>query len=650
MKKLNWFRVCVSVVVLMILFTDVYSMALLRRPEAPQRPEIFINDQPIDSFFVLIQELVYSRPDSMRLLVRNALEKVREAGHIEWQAKMQGLLGISFALESEYLRAREYFHKALELAIQSGDHNSIGDAYNNLGGIDFITGNRKDALENFHEAIRNYNEGGYFSKAANIHTNIGSLYVELNNFDKAFYHLHKAYQNLLQFKNTTGQTIALNSLAHAYRDIGQTDSALYFINKSIALSEETRNHYSLANALELKASIYLKTNRYKDAFDFYVKSLETAQVIKNTSMISNSYLGLARLSFELKEIDESLSYAYQSLELASRANDLKVKSDVRILLSSLYEHIGDYETSLHHYKAAEEIKTQISNQSKLHQIYNIEISRLSKEKEVQQLEIEQQKLLVSKRNSAIIIISLIFSIITITLILIFSKIRQNQKIRMNKALLKHSEESAKAALNAEIQERKRLGIELHDGIGPLLSLAKLNVTALLEKPGLNESRKSVILQNTVGTLNEILREIKYISHNMAPIVLIEKGFESAVKDLVIKLNETEKYTVQLDITGLNGKLEHYCEYVLYRSMLEILHNTLLHANGSDINIQIIQNEEDITIMIEDNGRGFKVEEKLNGNGLGLKSAISRIEGIKGKLYIDSEDGRGTIVTMIVPLG
>lgn len=627
---------------------DFYSMNFSRKPE-PVKQNVSIYQKTIDSVIVHIQALVYSKPDSMRMLAEKVYKTAKKIGHLEWQAKLLGIIGISYTMESDYLTARKYFYDALDLAVRSGNFKSKGEAYNNLGGIDFITSNYRNALENFLEAIQNYEAGGYYTVAAEIHTNIGILYVELNNIEKAFYHLKKGYQQLLQLENIAGQTIALNSLAHAYLDIDQKDSAMYYVNKSIGLSEEANNQYSLANALKLKAGIYLKSNLYSDASEFYFKSLKAAQQINNGSMISNSYLGLSRLFFELNEIEESLSYAHKALELATNIHDLKMIKNVHTFLSSIYEHIGDFETSLQHRKMADDLNMQISDQSKLHQIYNIEISQLIKDKEIQKLEIDRQRLLVSKRNSLIIIISLLFTILMAILFLIFTKTRQQQKIKLKETLFRHAEERSKSALNAEVNERKRLGIELHDGVGPLLSLAKLNVTALIENDGLHEKRKTAILHNTVDTLDEVLKEMKNISHNMAPIVLIEKGFEVAVRDLVSKLNETEKYRVTLDINGLNGSIGHYHEHVLYRSILEIIHNSLLHANGSEIHIQIIQNEEDITIMIEDNGKGFKMKEKLNGNGLGLKSTISRIEGLKGEFYIDSEDGRGTIVTMIVPL-
>jgi signal transduction histidine kinase len=136
---------------------------------------------------------------------------------------------------------------------------------------------------------------------------------------------------------------------------------------------------------------------------------------------------------------------------------------------------------------------------------------------------------------------------------------------------------------------------------------------------------------------------------MAPAILIEKGFEAAVRTLVTKLNETNNFKVFLDMFGLECHMEPYFEHALYRSVLEIINNTVCHANATEIDIQIIQNNKDLTIMIEDNGIGFDTEEKLNGKGMGLKSTASRIDNLNGQFFIDSAKGMGTIVTMIIPL-
>jgi signal transduction histidine kinase len=96
-------------------------------------------------------------------------------------------------------------------------------------------------------------------------------------------------------------------------------------------------------------------------------------------------------------------------------------------------------------------------------------------------------------------------------------------------------------------------------------------------------------------------------------------------------------------------MESYLEHALYRSTLEILNNVMVHAHATEIGIQIIKNHQDITMMIEDNGNGFNPDEIHSNKGLGLKSTFSRIESLNGKLYIDSVSGRGSIITIIVPV-
>ncbi|MCO6468467.1 MAG: hypothetical protein J5I54_06435, partial [Bacteroidales bacterium] len=277
---------------------------------------------------------------------------------------------------------------------------------------------------------------------------------------------------------------------------------------------------------------------------------------------------------------------------------------------------------------------------------------LSKDKEIQKLEIERQQYLIKQRNTMIYIIVLIFLIIIVLIVSLYflyaNKVKVEQKKKINDANLKVAEERAKAALDAEIQERKLLGLELHDRVGPLLSLVKLNITALAGQLDSINDRRAKMVNSTLDTINEILKEIKQISQNMAPIILIEKGFEAAIKNLVVRLNETNNYQVNLDMYAINDKLEPYVEHVLYRSILESINNVLSHAKGTEINIQIVGNQDDITVMIEDNGQGFDVSDLQKNNGLGMKSTQKRIEGFKGNMFVDSKIGKGTIVTFIIP--
>ncbi len=611
---------------------------------------IIIDGQPVDTLFKEMQDLVYSNPDSARILADNVLKKLDDN---EWQIRILNLIGTTCVVQSNHFQAFESYHKALKLSIQSNNPERIGDSYNNLGVLNLSIKNNKDALENFLAAIQNYELASIPDKINVIHCNLGILYLDLSNVEKAFYHFHRSQNGFLDSQDSQGLAIVYSHLAASLLQVNQPDSAMFYAKLSIQVANSISDLYTSAFALTIEGNIYLKEGDFKSAEAIYKESLEISEKINSGSLITTSQLGLARINLEQNNTDKALEHAYKALEEAEITNSTELIYDVFEVLSAIYEQTEDFEKALSYYKSANNLKIALNDQSKLHQLYYMEINQLIKDKEAQLLEIEKQKLSLSQRNSLLILLGLLFIAIIIIILLIYNnhinKVKQEQAVKFNEAVVKLTEERSKAAFDAEIQERKRLGLELHDSIGPMLSLAKLNLTALLERSDLASERKSMILNNTVSTLNEILREMKHIVQNMAPIVLIEKGFRFAIENLVLKLNETEKYTVTLDISGLNEEMDQYLEHALYRAILEVVNNILSHADGSEINIQIIQNHEDITIMIEDNGIGFNPQRHEDSKGIGLKSLVSRIEGLKGKVFIDSVVGRGTIVTIVVPV-
>ena len=611
---------------------------------------IIIDGQPVDTLFKEMQDLVYSNPDSARILADNVLKKLDDN---EWQIRILNLIGTTCVVQSNHFQAFESYHKALKLSIQSNNPERIGDSYNNLGVLNLSIKNNKDALENFLAAIQNYELASIPDKINVIHCNLGILYLDLSNVEKAFYHFHRSQNGFLDSQDSQGLAIVYSHLAASLLQVNQPDSAMFYAKLSIQVANSISDLYTSAFALTIEGNIYLKEGDFKSAEAIYKESLEISEKINSGSLITTSQLGLARINLEQNNTDKALEHAYKALEEAEITNSTELIYDVFEVLSAIYEQTEDFEKALSYYKSANNLKIALNDQSKLHQLYYMEINQLIKDKEAQLLEIEKQKLSLSQRNSLLILLGLLFIAIIIIILLIYNnhinKVKQEQAVKFNEAVVKLTEERSKAAFDAEIQERKRMGLELHDSVGPMLSLAKLNLTALLERSDLAPERKSMILNNTVSTLNEILREMKHIVQNMAPIVLIEKGFRFAIENLVLKLNETEKYTVTLDISGLNEEMDQYLEHALYRAILEVVNNILSHADGSEINIQIIQNHEDITIMIEDNGIGFNPQQHEDSKGIGLKSLVSRIEGLKGKVFIDSVVGRGTIVTIVVPV-
>lgn len=612
-----------------------------------------VNGMPIDTLFLKLQTLVYHNPDSARILASNAASVAEKFNQYNWQIRLINLIGASHAIKSDYIKALEYYHKALEVANRSQNLERAGDTYNNIGGINYFARNYTEALANYLEALSFYEKEGAYDKIAGVHCNIGILYAALDNPDKAMYHYKLGLQGFEKLNLLPGQTVVLSHMARSFHQTKKYDSAMIIINQAIDLSSEIQELYSLSSSLKSKGDIFLALGDADSAIKNYQESKVFANKLDNKSTLSTIYYGFANAYVKKNNLTLAQKYADTSLYFANVVNDEQMIVDIHKLLSEIHEERGEFKESLFYFRKSSDLRNKILNESKLHSIYNMEIQHLSKDKEIQRLEIERQQYLINQRNNTIYIIILVAFVILISITTMYffyaSKVKAEQQQKINEANIRATEERSKVALDAEIQERKQLGLELHDRVGPLLSLAKLNITAIADQSDNLNGTKSKVLNNTLETINEILREIKQISQNMAPVILIEKGFEAAIRNLVVRLNETNNYRVSLDIFGIKNKLDAYVEHVLYRSILESINNVLHHANGTEINIQIIGSTDDITVMIEDNGQGFDSSSLEHSKGLGMKSTRNRIESLKGSMFIDSKIGMGTIVTFIIPI-
>ncbi len=220
---------------------------------------------------------------------------------------------------------------------------------------------------------------------------------------------------------------------------------------------------------------------------------------------------------------------------------------------------------------------------------------------------------------------------------LLKKINQQQKLQLE------------AIINTEEKERKRIATDLHDGIGQLLSSVKINLAILEEKINLPEDDLRIkLLTNSKSSILQITDEIRNISYNLLPPSLEQFGLASAMEEEIKKLdNNTElKFTFYHSLN--HEKFESKIEVVLFRSFQEIVNNILKHARATEVSIQLLGYEDEIVLMIEDNGIGFDYYEAIQKkNSSGLKNLFSRVMYINGKLKIDSNPNAGTSIIITI---
>jgi signal transduction histidine kinase len=214
--------------------------------------------------------------------------------------------------------------------------------------------------------------------------------------------------------------------------------------------------------------------------------------------------------------------------------------------------------------------------------------------------------------------------------------------------MKQQEIAVKAVIEAEENERQRIAKDLHDGVGQMMSAAKMNLSAFESEINFTSNEQKQSLEKVIQLVDESCKEVRTVSHIMMPNALLKNSLAAAIHDFVNKLNN-KTLRAHVHTEGLDERMDSNIETVLYRVIQECVHNAIKHAGATTLDISLIRDKDGISGTVEDNGKGFDVTDKENFEGIGLKNIITRIEYLKGTVDFDSAPGRGTVVAFHAPL-
>ncbi len=601
-----------------------------------------------DSLIQVSHSFLSINPDSSRLMALKASDYLPE-GDAQRHIRLLNLMGITYFIQTEHSKALEKYLQGLTLAMAHDDSLRIADIYNNVGIVNMRTGNYVEALDNFLKAREYYEKINDVRNMSSTSNNVGLLYADIENFDMAREQYRIANKGFIEAGDSVGLAATLSNKGSLFLKMEKPDSAFYYFYKAIDVEKRTNNRFGLSATLSETAKVYSYILDYERALEYYITSIEMARQIQYPFKQCRAQQGLAQTYLKMGESSKALKSAHEAMNIAHELGNDKLRQETHEVFSLIYEYMGDFEKSMTHFRTAVEMKEEIVNQTKLHQIYNLEIQQLSQAKEIQQLEIQRQELMLSRKNNTIVFIIVGFLMIFSGLYLLYHNHRYRQLAAHQKAILDLTEKKSRAAVEAEIQERKRIGQELHDGLGQMLSVARLNISVLQQKDAITPMRKNELLEAAIYSVDKAFYELRDISHNLAPSALSEKGLIMALKELSEQVNKSKQMLMHLETYGINEPMDNLLENTLYRAIQELLNNAIKHARASEFFIQLVKNEMEITIIVEDNGQGFDASKTLYLPGGGLSNIRSRIENLNGSIYIDAMLNRGTIVTIVIPL-
>jgi signal transduction histidine kinase len=203
--------------------------------------------------------------------------------------------------------------------------------------------------------------------------------------------------------------------------------------------------------------------------------------------------------------------------------------------------------------------------------------------------------------------------------------------------LRRQQEVLAAILTTQENERKRIAEALHNGLGQVLYATKLSLEGSHAAP-----RESLKL------LDEAIRTARTISFELTPGILEDFGLRTALEELVKRVARV-RLPVRMHVAGLEQRLPPQVEIAVYRVVQELLNNVMKHAHASEVVVHVAHEDSRLEVSVEDNGCGFETAALAAQplTGIGLAGMRNRVALLGGELSINSQLGRGTIVSFEV---
>ncbi len=561
-------------------------------------------------------------------------------------------IGIVLIGENKFREALNYHQKALLIRQKIKDKIGIASSYSKIGHCYTEMNYLNEAHDAQLKALKIFRELKDEKKEAYTLNNLCVIYMNMRQFDKLEMYAKQAYQVLTRLGDKAGIANSLNYLATAEESKGNFKKALELELKTVTLREEIGDSVNLEGALNNVGIYYRKLGKSKEGLAYYQRALSIATIFKNPYSIA-LYLGnIGNVYIDLQEYDRAEEYL-------KKAEFITERDSIGYNLPQLYKSFGDLyvltnkkQLALKYYDKSDHVKDSIFSETMAEKFTEME-TRYETERT------EQENALLIKENqlsaealirSRYITISIIILALLLALLgyLLYNRKQLNNKRKLDAELLIQQELRSKAAMEAEERERVRIARELHDGIGQQLSAAKLTLSGLrgILKP---DSTKQVeLFENASNLIDDAVKEVRAVSHAMMANALVKDGLTGAIREFVQKISASGTYKVDLEIVDLHERLDPSIETVIFRVLQEVVNNILRHAQANVIGIQLIRHDHELVMVIEDDGIGFDFQNTGQNEGIGLKNIRSRVEYLKGTLFIDSTLGKGTTITVEIP--
>lgn len=533
------------------------------------------------------------------------------------KGEAEGLRGVAIVLENKGIYDSALIYNLLALNLRKKANDQIGIARSYMG-----LAKNYSKLNQISQQWKYLSLALTVSKATkdtinliNIFKDLGTYYAAKQNFDSAKIKFRESL-NLANYFSDKGEKVrALANYGNILNQMYQEDSALYYYRKCIPIYQEAKSNSKLARIYNNLALIFWSKNN-RDSTIYYLEKCYTQTLKYGSKEGLQDYLyNIIDYWEEEPDLKKSNAYLHELIDLKDS-----------VFKNNLEENIANIEKD-----------------------YTVKLK--NEENEKLKSEIKRKNTI---RNAAVITAVLI-------ILLAFYQLRiyrQRRNIAEQEKQLKENEidqllqerelKNMNVLLEGRETERKRIGRDLHDRLGSILSTVKLHFSAIDDRLDSLKKENQVQYQKASALLDEAVGEVRKIAQDLVSGVLVKYGLTAALSDMKNTLEATGKIKINLFEAGTGDRQNLEFEIAIYRIVQELISNILKHAEATKADIHITKDSNQFTLIVEDNGKGFDPEnpEKF---GMGMANIKQRVAALGGVVSFDSKPGAGATVIIEIEL-
>jgi len=503
-------------------------------------------------------------------------------------------------------------NKVIPLVKNGGDTLMLAKYYSQVAVV-FMNSNQYHKAEIYYNLAIHTAENISSKSTIIVSTYIyaASNYIYLVKLTKAKMMLDRAKAILRLYPESSKWPDYYYSEGNYFEQSHQYELALNSYNRGISIGHALQQNYLVQTLLLQKYSVLTKLHNYRDAtrlLDSLSREKEFMASAKNRISI---YKELAKNNLRLGNVRKAYHWLDLHGQLSDSLNESRLTSEINILEGK--------------FRNAENKKR---------------ISDLTAANDKVKFEAKNTHLV----NLLLASISLLLTFTVVAGYLFYRNDKRLKALHYQQELKNihqsHQIKLTRAMLQGQDEERKRVARDLHDGLGGMLSVVKINLSGFAANRGIILGNN---LDPVIMLLDESITELRSIARNMMPASLLRLGLEVSLKDLCESMM-SESFIIDFQYLAVSDTIPLDEQMTIYRIIQELLNNVVKHADAKNVLLQCSQHKDNFMITIEDDGKGFNpgcIHEK---NGLGINNIRTRVAYLDGNLEIQSSEHiRGTTI-------